>query len=263
MSRKENGRRGVLLSVSLLSGIGLLLAAQASVGALMNASYFTVDRLALIWPKEENHPPERYRLRPEVSIFQADLKKIAQVLAGMKPFEEVDAVRRVLPNRIVATMKTKRAVAQVKADRYYPVSDEGRLLLAGQPGPWPHLPILVLEGGPSRYRAGETIQHPGFGVAAELLERLRRQGSIAGHPVSHLRLRGQEAILVLGSGLEVRFSADRLEQGWLRWADLAAQRPELLDRAQYLDFRFGDPVIGGVPEPKNRKPRDPAPPGVR
>ncbi len=253
MSRKEAQRRGGLLSVSILSGIGLILAAQVGISSLINAPCFKAREVELVWPRGENHPPERYRLRPALSIFRADLQEIARALSRLKPSEEVDSVRRILPHRIVAVMRAKRPIAQMKADRYYPISEEGRILLEGQPHPWPHLPVLFLDGAQRRYRAGETVSHPGFPAAAELLHRVWRMGPLAGHRANSIRVRGAEAALELDSGLEVRFHGNRLEEGWQRWTQLISQRPELLEQARYIDLRFGDPVIGPAPRSKDRR----------
>ena len=237
-------RRNTILSVSLVSGVALFLAAQGVAHSVIFAPIFQVKEMEVQWPQEMKRPIERYRLVPATSIFLLDLGNVSQVLGYRYPVAEVEAVRRILPNRIVATLRPRTVLAQVRADRYYPVADEGTIVAAGQPGPWPHLPIVTLDDVKGPFRVGDTIGRPSFWRISELLAAIRRQGGINGHGASHVKTRKGDLILLLDSGVEIRFDADHLESGWLHLMELAAQRGDVLDQARYLDFRFEDPVIG-------------------
>jgi hypothetical protein len=124
------------------------------------------------------------------------------------------------------------------------VAEEGLLLSAGQPAPWPHLPILFLEGLQGPFRPGQTIRYPTFEPICELLVAVRRQGGIAGHRVSTLKAKGNNLFLYLDSGVEIRFSRNRLESGWQQLMELVAQRRQIFDSARYVDLRFDNPAIG-------------------
>jgi len=246
MTKKGSGRKGILLSVSLLSGGIFLLAAQGWIQSFVSSDRFLVNEIELAWPKESAHPVERYRLHPPTSIFQADLQEVANLLRQRHPTAEVMVVRRILPNRLTATMRRKRAVAQVQtAFGFHPVDEAGRILLSALGAPLPHLPILSFSGLRRSYQPGQGIEHPSFQAACRLLNAVARQGGIAGHAVNSIRARGEDLLLLLDPGLEIRFRSDRLEAGWMRLAQMVRQKPDLLDQAQYIDLRFGDPVVGG------------------
>ncbi len=254
MTKKGSSRRGIFLSVSLLSGVGAFLVIQGIYQSIICSPRFTVREIELVWPRELNRPMERYHLHPPTSIFKVNLQAVANALSQRYPSTEINAVRRILPNRLLATVREKRAIGQVKvADRYYPVDDEGKILLSGQRAPMPHLPILFLEGSRGIYQVGEFFSHPVFLSTSKLLQGIHRQGGLASHKLNSVRSRGQDLTLVLDSGLEIRFNSDRLEAEWNRLGALTVQKPEILDRAQYIDLRFGDPVIGGVKREKSSK----------
>ncbi|MBI3333635.1 MAG: hypothetical protein HYZ93_06050 [Candidatus Omnitrophica bacterium] len=242
-------RPAAILSVNLLSGVVILLAAHGIVRSVLSAPRFRVDQLEVSWggagAAPSNVPAERYRLLPPRSIFQVDLAAVAGALQRRYPAAELEEVRRILPNRLVATLRPRRVVAQLRAaGRYYAVSQDGTVVAVGQPSPWPHLPILLLEDLKGPFRVGQTLDHPSFWGACELLAMIRRQGGVAGHALNSIRGQRQALTATLDSGLEIRFSADQMDAEWQRLMELIAQKGDLLGQARYLDVRFEDPVIG-------------------
>jgi len=245
-------RHGAIFSVSLVSGVALFLFAQSAVRDVLSAPCFQVREVEVIWPKELERPAERYRLAPPTSIFWVDLGLVGSALGMRYPVMEVDAVRRILPGRLVVHLRPRRVVAQLRADRYYPVSDEGTVVAQGQANPWPHLPMVSLGNLKGPFHVGDSIREPHFWRASEILAAVHASGGLAGHGVNHIKTKEGLLTLLLDSGVEIRFLADHVEQGWQRLAELLRQRPDLLEKARYLDLRFEDPVIGNLPK---RRPR--------
>jgi len=249
VKKKDSSGRSALFSVSLLSGAVVILAVKGMIQPIFSSPLFQVGEIQMEWPVPQNVPPQRYKLTPATSIFRIDLNAIARVLQERHPMAEVEEVRRVLPDRLVAVMRLRKVLAQFRAGSgYYPISEEGTIVAPGQTAPWPHLPILLLEGmaGRNRYPVGERIQHPAFWGIAELLVTIHRQGRIAGHKVNSIRNQGQALVVTLDSGVEIRFWVNRLAAGWQRLADLVSQKRGILDEARYIDLRYGDPVIAAA-----------------
>ena len=246
-SEKENNKRlGAVFSVSLISGVALVLGVQALIRPVLSSPKFIVQQVEAVWPNENRRSVERYRLVKPMSIFDVDLEGIGRALQQQYPSAEVESVHRVLPNRVVATLKYKRAIVQVKTDRYYPISEEGIVMLQGQLGPWPDLPILYVDGFRAPLPVGALFEHPSLEWSSELLAAVRRQGGVAGHHPGSIRCKGEEITLYLDSGLEIRFVHSRFWPAWQQLIDLVAQRPEILQGAKYVDLRFEDPVIGNA-----------------
>lgn len=241
---------GTILSVSIASAAALFLAADGIVQSVVGASFFRVEEVQVVWPED---PPQRYRLKPPRSIFTVDLAAVSDALAKTHPSAEVTAVRRVLPNHLVATLRMKKVLAQVRAERYYPVSSEGAVLAQGRSAPFSNLPIIFLERIKGSLQVGGVLTGASFSRALELLAMIHRQGGIQGHRVNSVKSSDRELSLLMDSGVEVRFSPDDVEAGWQRWMRLVAHRPEVLAQARYLDLRFEDPVVGQAPGPKAKR----------
>lgn len=243
--RSGSGKRGVIFfSLSLASGMFVFLMLQATAHGIVFSPLFQVQELEVRWPEHLKRPSDHYRLVPAVSIFQVDLLRVSDALRGKYPAAEVDAVRRVLPNRLVATLRMRELLAQVRSDRfYYPVSEEGIIVGTGQAAPYPNLPILYLDGLHGSLRIGNVFEDQVFWRALELLEAIRTQGGVGGHRVGSIRSNRNELVLYLDSGVEIRFAAERLSLGWQHLADLCMQKRQILQQARYIDLRFQDPVI--------------------
>ena len=244
----------MILSVSLVSGVALILAVQGMVRSVLSSSVFLVEEIETHWPKESKVSADRFRLVPPTSTFEMDLNAVAQALKKRYPTADVESVSRLLPNRLVAQMRQKTVLAQVRVgNRFYPVSQEGTVVAIGQPSPWPNLPLLFLDEWRGSLQVGSTIQHPTFWRACELLGAVHRQGGLLGHGVSSIHSAGRDLTLFLDSGLEIRFASDRLEPGWNRLLELLVQKRDALLKARYIDLRFEDPVIGDNKPGKEKK----------
>ncbi len=214
------------------------------IGPIVSAPYFMVDEIEVRWPAEMKYAPQHYRLRPSTSIFYLNLSQVSKALQQRHPGVEVEAVRRILPNHIVAQLRPLKVAFQVRSDRYYPVSEDGIVVGRGQSAPWPNLPIIVADGLHSSFRVGESIRHPYFWQAVELFVIVRHQGGIGGHAVTQLRSRADDLILFLETGQEIRFAGHRIWAGWQQLAELLTQKPELLNQVRYIDLRYNDPIVG-------------------
>ena len=249
-----SSRRGVLLlSVSFLSGIALLMATQGLADDFLSHPVFVVREIEVQWPRGIPARSPRFRLNPPTSIFRVDLKALSTNFQRRFPAVEVESIRRLLPNRLVATMRLRKVVGQVNlAKAYAPVSDDGILIGPGLAAPRPNLPILILSGLKGPLRVGRSLDCPSFWKASELLATLHRDGGIAGHRVMSVRVEGEELFLLLDSGTEIRFAGTHLAVAWQQLAGVVNRRPDVLNQAGYIDLRFGDPVIGEKPKEKSK-----------
>ncbi|GEM_PF-3072977 len=252
MGKKRTGRGALLLSVSLASGIALLIAAQGAMDGFLSHPAFLVREVEVRWPAGAPPHSDRFRLNPPTSIFHVDLKALTVSFQRKFPTAEVEGIRRLLPNRLVATMRRRKILGQVAAaGAYAPVSDDGILVYPASSAPKPGLPVLLLPDLKGPLRVGRRVDSPGFWKASELLATLHRDGGIAGQKVTTVRVEGDGLFVTLESGTELRFSGSRLAVGWQQLGGLLSRRPGLLAQVSYVDLRFGDPVI--VDKPKSEK----------
>lgn len=246
--RSDGSRRGVFLSVSVVSAAALMLAVQGMADAFLSQPSFLVREVEVVWPEGSSALPSRFRLHPPTSVFRVDLESLAHAFQRRFPLSEVERIERVLPNRLRATMKARRVVAQVRADkRYFPISDEGVVVAAGRPAPWEGVPVVELDPSPRSIRPGARVGGPAFSRCSELLSAIRRDGGIAGHSVRGVRVSREEIRVRLDTGVEIRFSGDQIWSQWQRLADLVSRKRQVLEEANYVDLRFEHPVISEKP----------------
>ncbi len=241
--KKGTKKGAALFSVSILSGAVLLLCLHSGVMAMLGSSRFLVQEIELQWPASMKRPPEHYRLRPARSIFNVDLRGIEKSVQGMFPTAEVLAVERRLPNHLIVRMNPRQVVAQIKLERFYPVSEQAVVVGAGRPTPWPNLPILSLEGVRGPLTVGGSFKNEDFQEVCSLLAAVGRLGGIFGHRAASVRTVRRDMILSLDSGTEIRFNIERLRRGWEQLTELMLQKRQLVEQARYIDLRFEDPVV--------------------
>lgn len=231
-----------------------MVAAQGAVDQFLSHPAFTVREVEVEWPVGVQAKSNRFRLNPPTSIFRVDLKALAISFQRKFPTAEVEGIRRLLPNRLVATMRQRKVVGQVSlSGQYSPVSDDGIILFPGSSTPRPGLPVLVLEGLTGKLRVGRSVDIPSFWKASELLATLHRDGGIAGRQVSKVQVQGDNLFVFLDTGAEVRFSGAHLAGGWQHLAGMLHRSPSLLEQVSYVDLRFGDPVIVQKPQPSEKR----------
>lgn len=246
MAKKRVGRGALLLSASFLSGLALLMAVQGAADGFLSHPRFQVTEIEVRWlGTATGREPGQFRLSPPVSIFQLDLAALSRAFRQRYPTAVVERVERVLPNRLIATMRARHVVASLKANGLYvPVSEDGRVVGGASRTPAPGLPVLLLEGVRGPLLPGTDLEPFAFWKVSELLTTLYRDKGLVGRPVAKLQVSGNDLFVFLEKGPEIRFSADRLGPGWHDLWELLNQRRAVLNEVQYVDLRFDDPVIG-------------------
>ncbi len=253
-SKKSNGR-GVFFGLALIGILLVAIGLQALVQKFIVRPEFLVREIEIHWVGEQDPGPARFRLSPPTSIFLLDLNALQKAFQQRYPISEVRKVERQFPDKIVATMRKRRVVAQVYCGGlYYPVSDDALIVARGSRAPYDRLTILSSDGfNASSFQPGDPLGMDDFWKASELLVTLRRGEGLANHAVTRIRLTGTDIFVSLDTGVEVRFSKDHLKDGWHRLAGVLSQRRNVLTEAKYLDLRFEDPVIGENPETLKQK----------
>ena len=245
-SGKTASHRGLLLSVSFMSGLALLIILQRGAEEFLSHPLFLVREVEVQWVGGVAQPrPTHFRLSPPASIFRVDLGSLSQAFRQKYPLAEVERMDCVLPNRIVAALRPRQIVAQLRLLRkYYPISENGRMVGTASDRALVNLPVLSLEGmRADPLTVGTDLSRQGFWKVSDILAAVQRDRGIAGKPVREVRLQGEDLFVVLESGTELRFSSDELGEGWQRLWELISQRHSLLEEARYVDLRFEDPVI--------------------
>lgn len=235
--------RNVLWCAGLIFSSVLMMSVYHWAAGLARSGPFLVREVEIHWVDSVEPNGERFRLAPPTSVFSVDLENVDQSLQVRYPTARVQAVRRVLPNRVIADLVSKRVIAQIKTGLYYPVSVDGTVLMEGKAAPWPELPVIRFALYKEAFEIGQICEHPAFPQSARLLAAVYRSGGLGGHRAVAVRFKTNMLILELKPGCEIWFDPEKLEENWSRLTVLLKNKPAVLDEAVYLDLRFQNPTI--------------------
>lgn len=181
-----------------------------------------------------------------INIFSINLKGLAENILSLHPEIETVNLRRRLPNRIVANIKMRKPVAQIKLSRYFPIDSSGVLLPGARNIPDENLPVLVgVDFSLRRNKIGDKIESKNLEKALLLIKGLGDYNWFNGFKVNTIDLVDSRNISIfMDNGIEVKVG-DR--DFGIRIEKLRRVLPDLpadLTGIKYIDLRFEDVVIG-------------------
>lgn len=237
---------GVVAWFGLIVGAGLTMFIQRS-------PYFWVSSIDIrLEPGQEwlTDPRIGYRLQPPIHLWQANLGELAQAIRKEHPQLEQVVVHRELPNRLVATVTLRKPIGQLRGRRFYLVAPDGMVLAPGSPSAWEGLPVLLLGSRTAAYQPGQSCAIPELKLAAAVLRDVQASNALGRHYVSAVRMTPSDTAavdvvtLVLDNGLELRTTSGDLMPRLARLGELMQTQGTEMAKAQYVDLRFDDLVVG-------------------
>ena len=179
------------------------------------------------------------------SVFDLNLKAIAQTIQNTYPDAKEIAVTLALPDKLVVSLKLRRPVAVVRADRLYPVDEEGVILPVTDPVSLKWVPVV--EGVQIRPedRKAKLITSKNLKVAIGLLRNIKDMKVITDYGIDSVDTRDLSNIsFYLRNGIEIRIGSENFGERLTVLAKTLKDPRMLMDRIKYIDLRFGDAVIG-------------------
>ena len=180
------------------------------------------------------------------SIFELNLKTIAQALQASYPDVKDIAVMIALPDKVVVSLKLRRPVLLVKSDKLlYPVDEEGVILPIADASSLKWVPVV--DG--IQVRADELksklIVSKNLKVAIELLRSFKGIRSITDYGIESVDVHDLSNIsFYLKNGIEIRMGSENFKDR-LVVLDKTLRDPRMImERIKYIDLRFGDAIIG-------------------
>ena len=179
------------------------------------------------------------------NIFEMDLKAIAQSLQASYPDAKNISVMLALPDKLVVSLKVRKPVALVKADKLYPVDEEGVILPAMDASLVKFVPSV--DGVQMRpdERKAKVITSERLKAAIGLLRDIKDIKPIADYGIERVDVKDLSNIsFYLRNGIEVRIGSENFKERLMVLAKTLRDPRMIMDRIKYIDLRFGDAVIG-------------------
>ncbi|MBU4457858.1 MAG: cell division protein FtsQ/DivIB [Candidatus Omnitrophica bacterium] len=183
------------------------------------------------------------------NIFFVDIDLLKERIELAHPeFKDV-VLRRLLPNRLIVETELRKAVAQVRSDRYYLIDGEAVILPDPQNFSYPDLPIIIGIGvslakvSPANLNKFESER---LDSALDLIDKIALNQDFSGYSLKTVDIADQGNITFYFEGLNVEMKIGRSDfsNRLSLLATVLGQLGSDVDDFRYIDLRFEDPIIG-------------------
>jgi len=183
------------------------------------------------------------------NIFFMDLEDLKERIEGAHPEFKRVVIRRLLPNRLIVQANLRRALAQIRSDRYYPVDKEGVLLPDVKNFPEPTLPIITGIG--RRLARIQTARFSDFQKekldnALILIAKIQGIKELSGYRLKVVDATdpGNLSFFFKESKVEIKIGNSDFDDRLKSLTIVLDQIGQDMDNFRYIDLRFEDPIIG-------------------
>lgn len=181
-----------------------------------------------------NHLLNIYKGR---NIFSVDLKSVSKSLQASYPDAKEVIVRSSLPDRLVVSMKFRRAVALVRnLNRSYAIDEDGVALPGADVNMMKDLPVI--EGI-------KKFDNRSLRLALDLLKEIKKARFMARYGLERIdALDARNLSFYLKNGIEVKIGSEDFAKR-LDLLGSTLRDPRLvMEMIKYIDVRFKDVAIG-------------------
>lgn len=185
----------------------------------------------------------------DTNIFFVDLNNLKQRIETDHPEYKDVVVRRLLPNKLVVEANLRKAIAQIRSDRYYFVDREGVLLPDVKNFPDPDLPIIIGIGvNLARVQASRFSDFE-KGKLDKALYLIKEKQAIDKLKERRLKIvditdPGNLTFSFEGSNVEIKIGNSDFRNRLRVLTTVLDQLGADTEEFNYIDLRFEDPIIG-------------------
>lgn len=215
---------------------------------LRTASYFDCYAIEIVKLSEgEGIMPksEFFRLSPKVNIFMADPIALSKKIKQAHPqFQEV-LITKYLPNRLIATIIDRKAIAKIKVGRFYQVDYEGIVLPQVSEEELKSLPLVLgLESQPFNPAIGKKFKSARLQKALNLLSLITKTGELKHSSIENVDVSYPENMTFKMDGMNVILGEGEFERKLELLSRILGDPKIDRPNVDYVDLRFTDVVIG-------------------
>ncbi|KPK40835.1 MAG: hypothetical protein AMJ78_06765 [Omnitrophica WOR_2 bacterium SM23_29] len=248
----ERNRRAVLIFVMLCAlaiGAGFWLHVF-----LRTASYFDCYAIEIIKFSESEGlraQKEFFKLSPKINIFMADSLVLSNKIKSVHPEFQNVLITKYLPNRLIATIIDRRAVAKIKVGKFFQVDYEGMVLPQVSEKELESLPLIIgLESQLFNPSVGKKVKSSRLLNALNLLALVSEVKEFKDSVIENIDVSYPENTTFKMDGMNIILGegeyGKKLELLSRILDDPKIQRQDI----DYVDLRFADVVFGTKPTKK-------------
>lgn len=255
------GKKSVDLKTAFKFFIGLLLLAAIGLGMIslkhmfVDSDHFLVQSVD-VKIYDENGVLRNLSLKDVgednvmgVNVLFVDLGAMKDKIEAKHPEFKDIVVRRLLPNMLVVEGTLRKAVAQIRSDRYYPVDREGVVLPDVVNFPSPELPI-VTGIGINLAKISKTgfseFEEQKLTNALDLINDIAANDKLKNYRLKVVDVTDPGNITFsLGMiNIEIKIGNSDFADRLAVLATVIDQLGQDINNFKYIDLRFEDPIMG-------------------
>lgn len=215
---------------------------------LHTASYFDCYAIEMVKLSESEGfetTKEFFKLSHKVNIFMAEPITLSNKIKEAHPEFQTVLITKYLPNRLIATIMDRKAVAKIKVGRIYGVDYEGIALPQISAEELESLPLIIgLESQPFNPSIGKKVKSQRLLKALDLLALVAQVKEFKGSSVENIDVSYPENTTFKMDGINVILGEGEFKKK-LELLTRILNDPKInKQNVDYVDLRFTDVVIG-------------------
>lgn len=184
-----------------------------------------------------------------MNIFFIDLNALKEEIELSHPEFKGVIVRRVLPNKLIVRTEMRKAIAQIRSDRYYPVDREGILLPDVKNFPDTELPVIIGIGvnlAKIQSSSFSNFAREKIAKALDIIIEMREKEGLSGYKLKSIDVTdpGNFSFFLEQSNVEIKIGNSDFTDRLSILATVLEQLGPDIGKFRYIDLRFEDPIIG-------------------
>lgn len=182
------------------------------------------------------------------NIFLTDLKALKEKIEIAHPEFKDIVIRRLLPNKLIVQGSLRKAIAQIRSDRYYLIDEEGILLPDVKNFPEPELPIIagiginLAKASTSKFSKFEKEK---INKALGLIIEMSANEDLSGYRLKLVDITdpGNVSFFFESANVEIKIGNSDFSNRLTLLSTLLDQIGPDIDKFKYIDLRFEDPIL--------------------
>ncbi len=219
---------------------------------LSGAQCFEVKKVEIVKPGTEGNlymQKEYFNLEYPVNFFTVDTAALAGKIKAAHPEFQIVIITKFLPNRIVARIKDREAVARIRVGKVLPVDFDG--VIVSDTGSLDSLPLITgLESQLADPKAGTRVKSRRVSTALDILRRINARKEFGKSAVTAIDMTYPDKAFFIMDGMTIVVGNNDFDRKLDSLAD-ALSNPKV-DRSKIdsIDLRFTDAAVTFKPEKK-------------
>ncbi len=245
-------RNKVAVAVLAIFALALIAAGLWFNNFLSAAPCFEVKKVEIVKPGREGNlyiQKEYFNLEYPVNFFTVDTETLAGKIKAAHPEFQIVIISKFLPNRIVANIKDREAVARIRVGKVLTVDFDG--VIVSDTGNLDSLPLITgLESQLTNPKAGTRVKSRRISTALDILQRIYSRKEFRKSEVGTVDMTYPDKAFFVMDGMTIVVGNNDFDRKLDSLA--AALSNSKVDRSKIdsIDLRFTDAAVTFKPEKK-------------